>query len=207
MDVILCFGDSITYGAGEMPAKGWVGRLKDYFEKKDQYNAVYNLGFRGHTTKDLLIRFDTELKTRARIRRPTDHFTIIVAIGMNDSRIWFNGKEETTLPKFKSNINKLIKIAKKYSKDIVFLSLTPVNDELAKEFDGESAFSNERIQKYNSTLQESCKTSNISFLDLFKPMKKENYHKLLKDGLHPNSKGYDSMYQKIKNFLQKYKLI
>jgi lysophospholipase L1-like esterase len=205
MDAILCFGDSITFGVGEMPTKGWVGRLKDYFEVKDQYNAVYNFGFCGHTSNDLLIRFETELKTRARIKRPTDHFTIIVAIGTNDSRIRDN-KEEISLPKFQNNIKKLIGISKKYSKDIIFLSLTPVNDKIAEIFDGNTSFSNERILKFNNLIKESCKTNTILFLDLFNPMKKEEHLKLLKDGLHPNSKGYNLMSQKIKKLGQKHKL-
>jgi hypothetical protein len=44
MKGILCFGDSITFGRGEMPSIGWVGRLKNYYEKQDFYNCVFNLG-------------------------------------------------------------------------------------------------------------------------------------------------------------------
>jgi lysophospholipase L1-like esterase len=38
-------------------------------------------------------------------------------------------------------------------------------------------------------------------------MSKENYLSLLDDGLHPNSKGYDFMYENIKQFLIENKLI
>ena len=60
MKGILCFGDSLTFGVGELPNKSWCGRLKDYFEIKENHNGVYNLGVPGHTSTDLLKRFNAE---------------------------------------------------------------------------------------------------------------------------------------------------
>ena len=66
MKRIICFGDSITFGRGENPNIGWCGRLKNYFESKDPYNAIYNLGVPGHTSTDLLLRFNIEASGRIR---------------------------------------------------------------------------------------------------------------------------------------------
>ena len=98
MKGILCFGDSITFGCGEVPNKGWCGRLKDYFEPKgSHHNGVYNLGVSGHTSTDLLNRFDVEANGRIRLDRPTDKFLILVAIGTNDSK--WDGMQEDNQPR------------------------------------------------------------------------------------------------------------
>ena len=61
---ILVCGDSISLGRGESPNIGWVGRLKEYFESKDQYNSCFNLGISGDTSTDILTRFENEIKAR-----------------------------------------------------------------------------------------------------------------------------------------------
>lgn len=53
------WGDSITYGAGDSKALGWVGRLRKSYDKDSEVN-VYNFGVCGDTTNDLLRRFDGE---------------------------------------------------------------------------------------------------------------------------------------------------
>lgn len=60
---ILCFGDSITVGRGELPNIGWVGRLKNEVEGRE-CRSVYALGIPGDTSKDLLQRMDVECKSR-----------------------------------------------------------------------------------------------------------------------------------------------
>ena len=83
---ILVCGDSISLGRGESPNIGWVGRLKEYFEAKDQYNSCFNLSIPGDTSTDILIRFETEIKARVKYKRPGDKFVIMLAVGMNDSK-------------------------------------------------------------------------------------------------------------------------
>jgi len=58
---IAVFGDSITFGIGDTENKrGWVGRLREYFEPKAKYNALYNLGIPGNkTSNDILSRIDS----------------------------------------------------------------------------------------------------------------------------------------------------
>ncbi len=75
--VICIFGDSITWGAFDYKNGGWVGRLRNYFEEKDEEIEVYNLGVAGNKTKDLLARFENEVKVRK-----VD--VIVFAIGIND---------------------------------------------------------------------------------------------------------------------------
>jgi lysophospholipase L1-like esterase len=209
MHGILCFGDSITFGRGEIPNYSWVWRLRNYFEPKGEHNAVYNLGVSGHNSVDLLKRFDAEATARVRLIRPEDKFLILIAIGQNDSR-W------TGLPKdnnpyvdedtFKSNINELINKAKKYKAKLAFIGLFPVNEKFTLPYEDKS-FENKRIEAYNNIIKKQCEKNKVLFLNMLEILIKENHIKLTDDGLHPNSKGYDFMFEKIKDFLESNKLL
>jgi acyl-CoA thioesterase I len=200
MKGILCFGDSITFGRGEQPCLGWVGRLKQYFESKDFYNCVYNLGIPGETSTQLLQRFDTECKPRANHRRHSK-YVLIIAIGMNDCRL-LSGKPAITPETFTKNIHKLINKAKSYKEDLVLLSLTTIDEKRTQPFDDKSSFLQSRVDLYNQIIARACHKYQVSFLTLPKLTPK-----LIVDGVHPNSQGYDLIYKAIKKHLIKNKLI
>ncbi|NQZ84783.1 MAG: hypothetical protein HRU03_03610 [Nanoarchaeales archaeon] len=201
MNAILCFGDSITYGRGEQPARSWVGRLKQDFEIKDKYNVVYNLGIPGDTSTKLLKRIETEIKNRVHYIREDDKFTIIISIGINDSIGILTPKNIQTKEKqFIKNINELIEISKKYTPNIILLSQTPVNEKLVCPYEN-TYFSNEMIKKYNQIIEEVSNINKLKYIDIFNPILKLNYIELLEDGVHFNSKGYNEMYKIIKDEL------
>ena len=202
---ILVFGDSIVFGRGEKPALGWAGRLKQYFEEQDPYNAVYNLGIPGDTTGDLLERFDTEAKARIHYYFPEDKYIVIFGIGTNDARcIETPDKHQTKPDEFRQNILTLIKKAKKHAKKhakhIVFVGLLPVNEDITNPFE-DTYFTNKRQKEYNEIIKACCEQEKIEFIDLLDEWLKADYKNLLEDGLHPNSKGYERMYETVKNFL------
>ncbi len=195
---ILVLGDSISYGRGEFLNLGWAGRLKKDFESKDQYNCLFNLGIPGDTSTTLLNRFETAIQSRIKYKYPEDKFIIMIAIGINDSRgIDSPTKHQTKKQEFKKNIEELIKIAKKYTKDVIILGLTPVDETITNPFE-DTYFVNDIIEEYNKILKESTENKAI-FIDIFDELIKLNYQELLSDGLHPNKKGYEKIYQIIKN--------
>ena len=206
---ILCFGDSLTFGVGETPAKGWCGRLKDYFEPKGDYNAVYNLGVPGHNSLDLVKRFDAEAVGRIRIKRDSDKYLILIAIGTNDCK-WDGMPEEnnprTTEEEFEKNIQELINKSKNYNAKLAFIGLPPIDESRTLPFE-DTSFKNERVKLFNDIIKEGCNKNEVFFLDIYDLILKEDYPKILKDGLHPNSRGYDLIYEKIKEFLEKTKLL
>jgi lysophospholipase L1-like esterase len=209
MKGILCFGDSITFGRGENPSIGWCGRLKNYFENKETYNGVYNLGVSGHTSTDLLKRFDVEASGRIRNKRSTDKYLILIAIGTNDAK--FDGKpkeenERTTKEQFRKNIKKLITKGKSYQSKLAIIGLTPVDESRTSPYE-KTWFKSERVKLFNDTLKELCKQNNMPFLDMYNVMIKQNYSRMLKDGVHPNSQGYNLMFKEIKDFIEDNKLI
>ena len=119
---ISVFGDSITFGRGDNLDGGWCGGLKNYFESKDYYNCLYDLGLCGDTTNNLLERFDAEAKARVRFVRYQDKQVIIFSIGINDSRLLGKNKiPETKIGDFEKNIQSLIDKAKNYTKDVLLL--------------------------------------------------------------------------------------
>ena len=204
---ILVCGDSISLGRGESPNIGWVGRLKEYFESKDQYNSCFNLGISGETSTDLLARFEIEIKARIKYKRSGDKFVIMLAVGMNDSKCAGSSDKLNIKPEiFRNNIKKLIKIAKRYTKQVIVVGLTPVDENLTNPFE-ETYFTNERIKEYNEILKESAKLDEVLFLNIFDKIMILDYNKLLFDGLHPNKEGYETIYEIVKTFLIKRSII
>ena len=202
---ILAFGDSIVFGRGNNIDRGWTGRLRKYFETKDYYNALYNLGVPGANSNHLLERFETECKARTDSKRPDDKRIILIGIGMNDIRYKkIPDEAETPIAVFKKNILKLIKIAKKYTDKIVFIGITPVDETLTKPYEG-LFYTNEQIKKYNRLISSCCKDNQVLFIDLFSEL--ENQKEIFDDGIHLNAKGYEKMYEIIKKFLIDNKLI
>lgn len=204
---ITIFGDSITFGRGDNLNRGWCGRLRKYFEAKDYYNCLYNQGIPGDTTNGLLKRIDAEAKSRLRYVRDEDRHVIIISIGINDSK--YVGKEHKELisfEDFKKNIDLLIEKAKKYTSEVLFIGLTPVDEKFALNYENKS-FPNKRIEAFNNIIRECCQEKDIPYLNMFKEFSKLEYKTLLGDGLHPNPKGYEKMYELVKEFLIENKIL
>jgi lysophospholipase L1-like esterase len=201
MYAITTFGDSITFGSGDNINRGWCDRLKKYFESKGEHHYLYNLGISGDTSSDILERFDAESKARVKFKREQDRNIILFSIGTNDSKL--KGKEKT--PKvefdvFSKNIQTLINKAKTYTKEVAFIGLIPVDEKLAMNYEN-TVLTNERISLYNNKIEEICKINDVPFFNIYPEFLKLSYEKLLFDGLHPNSAGYEKMYELIKTFL------
>jgi len=204
---ILSFGDSITLGRGESPNIGWAGRLKKDIETQGFHNCLFNLGIPGDTTTTLLKRIETEIKSRIRYNYSGDKYIIMIAIGINDSRGLGSLSTLETKPElFKKNISRLITISKKYTKKVVIVGLTPVNEDFTNPFEN-TYFSNDLIREYDEILRKSAQKNKNHYINLFNTISRLNYKKLLVDGIHPNKKGYEEIYKIIKKFLLKKKLI
>jgi acyl-CoA thioesterase I len=199
---ISIFGDSITWGASDYKFGGWVTRLQNYFETDENNEIdVYNLGISGDTTNDLLIRFKTECLARNR------HSQIIMfAIGTNDSQ-YINSKNNprTSIEKFENNLEKLINQAKEFSDKIIFVGLAKVDESklMPVPWSAEKFYDNDNISKYNSVIENISKKNTLPFINLFDLLDMGD----LEDGLHPNSKGHEKMFLKIKEFLLSNKIV
>ena len=198
---ILAFGDSITYGNWD-PKGGWVGRLREYLDSKSLenysgpdlystfYTLTYNLGIPGETSSGLLERFETELIPRY---NPDEETIILFAIGINDSRMYLSSNEhEVEEGIFQQNIWDLWEIAKKYTGDVAFIGLTPVDEFRTNPllWESDAVYKNEYIEKYNNFVKQFCESRQTPFIDIFSQMKNMEVSKLMEDGIHPNQEGY-----------------
>lgn len=168
-NLIFAFGDSSTWGAFDLEKGGWAERLKNYFFQKREDTFVYNLGIESNTTKDLLKRFENELRARIYSEDSSDYdygSMIIFEIGQNDSL--YNkdfGKAWVKLEEFEKNVYELIDKAKKYTDKIIFLELPEVDESktIPWEENGDS-YSNENILRYNEKIKGICKKEKVIFL-------------------------------------------
>lgn len=205
MKGILCFGDSMTFGRGETPRFGWCGRLKEWYEKKDDYNAVYNLGIPGDTYSGLLKRLKAELSARLFFTRAKDKYFVLIAMGTNDVR--YKGLPEENKPRFtddefKSYVKETILILKNYNCKFAFVGLPRVDERKTIPWEGWS-YTNKRVKLFNDYIKNICESEGVYFLDMFDQITEE----MILDGVHPKSQGYDLMFNKIKEFIEENKII
>jgi lysophospholipase L1-like esterase len=206
---ILVFGDSITYGDCDKEG-GWVIRLRKFLDERQLDNyETYNLGIpKDEITKSLLKRFVNE--TKIRISNNIKRNIIIFAIGINDTE-YNNSKKNTryNLKRFKNNIQKLMKLSRKFSKSVLFVGLTPVDESRVDPIPWFKPYSykNEYISKYNEIIKSVCNENNVKFIEVFEVFMKLNYKNLLEDGAHPNSEGHKIIFEVVKDYLSKNKII
>lgn len=204
MTKILIFGDSIAYGASDFENSGWVGKLRNYLDKKSNGDIdTYNLGVSGDNTDDLIKRFVEECQARVKDSiQDEETIYIIFAIGINDSKYLHEEKSMRTSEKeFENNIQKLIDLAKKFTPKIMFIGLTPVDENKTTPipWNTNKSYKNVDVKKYDEIIQSVCKKNSIPFVEVFSQFSKLDYRKLLFDGLHPNSEGHTEIFKIIKN--------
>lgn len=199
MKGILVFGDSIVWGRGEQPSIGWVGRLKEVFEKQDFFHVMYNLGIPGDTSTDLLERFAGESASRAKYVHEGDAFRVVLAIGTNDARCVGNpDTPETDVDTFRSNVRHLLSLAKERADDVLVLGLLPVDESRTNPFE-DTYFTMERQRQYDEVLREEAASAGVDFIPLLSVFDDTNLQRMLADGLHPSGAGYAVIADKVRN--------
>ena len=198
---VVVFGDSIAWGACDSQG-GWVHRLKLDLENQNELDySIYNCGVDGDTTQSLLKRFEVE--HTARYYKENDEHIVIFAIGINDSHnIKEKGNLAVPLETFKQNMKALIKQAQKLSTRILIVGLTPIHEfrTTPVKWDNTISYYTEYVELYNSILEEIAQEHNIEFIEMLHTISTED----LTDGIHPNDRGHQKMYLKIKEHLLNY---
>ncbi|MCK5081132.1 MAG: hypothetical protein KAQ63_03130 [Candidatus Moranbacteria bacterium] len=193
---ICILGDSIVQGYYDLEEGGWVNRLGIYFGKKYKEFNIFNLGINGARSIDLLERMEHELQVR-------EANVIIISIGINDALIE-KDKNWVDKEKFKENLKKLLGISQKFTSDIFFVGILKVNEKFTAPVDWDDLFYyNKELTKYDSVIEEFCQEKKIVFI----PMQDLLEEKDLLDGLHPNAEGHEKIFQQVRGFLEKNKII
>lgn len=215
MTRILIFGDSVAHGAYE-EGGGWVERLRNFFYERwnkgidSSFYSVYNLGVSGNTSEDLISRLEFETNQRSKCREANEELILIIEIGKNDSAFSESKNNFWVLAeKFRENIKKLIETARGFSLNIVFVGLSPLDDLKSNpaSFDEDLYYKKENAKKYNEILKSICQENRVHFINIFEKFMNTDYKNLLLDGVHPNSKGHQKIFEIVKEFLIDNKII
>ncbi len=190
---ILVFGDSIAWGAFDTELGGWVQRLK-LFGFGNNFN-VYDFSVSSNDSKGILFSLEEDINKIKRIE-PAEEYAFIFAIGTNDAA-YFNNKENKTTSKeeFKSNLKKVIEISKKYTKEIIFVSIAGADYSKTQPIPWTQGiyYTEKDFKEYNQIIEEVCKEKNTIYLSVYGILENSDFE----DGLHPNSKGHEKIFQKI----------
>ena len=190
---ICVFGDSTAWGAWDTEKGGWVNRLWFHVAKKfEDYVEIYNLSISGGTTETILNRFESEAKVR-------EADALIFQSGGNDSYLdGKNGSNKVPLDKFKKNLEKIIKKAKKITPNIIFIGFKNVDEARSMPVSWQDIYYvNLELKKYDEVMKNVCKENNIPYLSLLGLLNNDD----LEDGVHPNAEGHRKIFEKVKGFL------
>lgn len=179
--VSIIFGDSISYGLYDKEYLGWVNRTRLNLNNN---HYIFNLAIPGQSSKDILDRFEIELKTRY---NELDNFKLIFAFGIKD--VLLLNKDNNHINIFKENVLKIVEISKNYTEDINFIGL------IKPDFNIRNEYSLEDVITIDNTLEELCKDNNFNYIKLIDLINNNE----LTDGLHPNNIGHKKISERILN--------
>jgi lysophospholipase L1-like esterase len=205
---VLVFGASVTQGFWDTEG-GWTARLRRNYDElqvkdwsKDQ-PTVFNLGISGDGTVELLKRIENETVAR---KWPGEEFTFIISIGINDSFIRSNGKENISAQQYRENLSKIAEITKKYSSKIILLGLQHCDEERTTPVSWtDISYTNERILLFDKEIQDIASEHNLTYVPIFNELKKhhDGGQDLYQDGLHPNNQGHQLIFELVRPELDK----
>ena len=197
--VICVFGDSILWGWGLPSRVGWVNLFRSYIEEKSDFTInLYDLGIDADTSEDVLRRFDIE----SAARKPD---IVIISIGVNDSA-YRKTKDYpiATVDVFEKNIYSLIKKARKFTKEIIFVGLCLGDEQLTMPLPASKTgkcFNKENVRVYNDIIKKCCYNENVLFVDVIDKLADGDFC----EGLHPSVSGHKKVFKEVKNKINLWK--
>ncbi len=198
VEEICIIGCSVVWGKHDPQAGGWANRLRSFFDYfdigKEERALVYPLGIPGDTTDFALERIKEEFEAR-------EASIIIFSLGQNDCSVNKKNEFKVDSRKYRENLKKMILIARKFTKKIIFIGLTKVDESKSTPipWDEQTYYTNKNISKYNQILEEFCKQNNLTFISMQDVLEKEDLH----DGLHPNAQGHEKIFRKVLPVVEK----
>jgi len=189
-------GDSIAYGIGDIKDGGWSTMLKKYAISKpynpDDVMRVHVAAFPGITSIELEPKIEDIIKAYYDYEMLN---TVIVAVGINDSRVGdFSSK--VSIEEYEKSITKIIDKIKNNNCNSLFVGLTNIsgnNGILA--FENNKKYINDVIVKYDKVLEKVCRDNDCKYVKTFGILNYED----LDDGLHPTNSGHKKIYEKVLN--------
>ena len=175
----LALGDSFTIGTGSSPDLAFPAQLKRILLKKGRDVRLENVAVNGYSTREVI---DRELEALPRFKPDT----VTLAIGANDLVRGDDAKA------YRQNLKVIFQAIAKAGVKRTFVLPQPdwSQSPVAAAF-GAPAALRERIEAYNTILQEEAVLAGATYVDLFPQFVEQAKQGLLApDGLHPSAKAY-----------------
>jgi lysophospholipase L1-like esterase len=204
--IVFGFGASSLYGAWDTQG-GWFGRLRNYYDTKNEYNdsycsLFYNLAVDGETTNGTLRRFENEIRPRASKLKQEN--VVVFDLGKNDSAFIIKEKKNRTSPdSFANNLRKLHALASNFASKIVFVGVLPIleeNDPGYKKWIPEFSWTLENLEKYGKMVRDIASETKADYIDLREAFDGFRPSEVLDDGLHLNWRGHEITFNAVRDF-------
>jgi lysophospholipase L1-like esterase len=201
---VLIFGDSIAYGKYDSQG-GWVDRLKTEYADRQlamegDLPSIYNLGVEGETTRRLTARLPREVVTRRNHWEDETDFAFVFAIGINDSLVTDDGDFFSSPEQYAHDLQELYDTAKLFCQKLLFVGLTPVEDDNPRN----QYYRSDRVWQFEQVLRDFVHTHSLPFVRIFERFdhgKEEEF--LYANGLHPNDEGHRLIFDAVAPELKK----
>lgn len=208
---IIALGDSLVYGFGDPVGGGWVERLRRQWMTLESGRVLYNLGIRGDRVAQVAQRLEREFRNRGELRDRVPN-SIILSVGVNDSaRLGrLDGRNYTDFEKFQHQIVELLERSQQlcpkrnsFLAPLLFVGMVPVDESKMPFLD--CLHYNHRDQyRYKEFTKQACEQRQIPYLDIFDRWMQRGddwvRSRLGRDGLHPNTLGYESLLEEVVNW-------
>jgi lysophospholipase L1-like esterase len=198
---IFCIGDSITYGLFDSEG-GWCDRLKKHFlqlEMKNQRSIrVWNIGISGQIILDFVSKPERQSYPYSLIKKSRKNI-FIIAFGANDAAFdTITGAHLVPHEKFTQTLQGIIDGYNVFG-EVVLLDITPVSVSVEKVKDTYNCYrSNLFVTQYNDILSAAAFRNNIQLISVNNSFNANGVESLLcEDGLHPNSKGHEIIFNAV----------
>ena len=188
-------GDSIVYGIGDFAQNGWTSMFKNRIINLDENslycsNYVHIAAYPGFTSSDITPIINHILGAFA---FPSTNNELILSVGVNDTQT-INNKQKVDLEDFKSNIIKMINIARTVKNcNITILGLTRIGSNIPFEFKPGKFLSNTTIGQYDLELEKICQEHKVSYIKMSDALDFGDYA----DKLHPNNEGHNKLFNRV----------
>ena len=193
MHNIVVFWTSITWWAWDKDLWWWVNRLRLFIDNNGFDYCVYNQWISGDCTEWISKRILSECT----FRNPS---ILIFSVATNDAW-YYKSKDSNNVPidKFSENLDLLLKISLKYTKKIIFVWPTSVNESFVTPipWNKDIYYYNKSIKEYDLIMKNFCERNNIGYVDTFDLLDYSD----LEDWLHPNSKWHEKIFLKVKEYV------
>ena len=185
----ICFvGDSFVNGTGDPTFLGWAGRLCVTAQQQGHEITYYNLGIRGHTSRQIAQRWRAEVT--ARLPRDVDG-RIVFSFGANDMTLE-DGKVRVPLTESLQHTQSILATAQQLFPTIMVGPPPLLEDEV-----------NQRLASLSQQLTLVCEAMTVPYLEVFTSLQHMQVWKdevASNDGAHPRAAGYALLAQLVQEW-------